>query len=52
MVVGTGFPVIGSGVVLGTDKDFPSTLMVMVSTGGGAAGLFSVVGPFDILLAP
>jgi hypothetical protein len=38
MVVGTGLPVIGSGIVLGTSTSRPSTFTLNVSTGGGVAG--------------
>jgi hypothetical protein len=40
MVVGTGLPVIGSGVDFGTASSLPSTFTVIVSV-GAAAGLFS-----------
>src|SRR3954470_6183382 len=49
MVVGTGLPVIASGMLLGTAISLPSTLTLMVSTAGGA-GLFSVVTSLDIKL--
>src|SRR6266498_2240152 len=40
MVVATGLPVIGSGVVLGTSTTLPSTLTVRVSTGGTGGSVF------------
>jgi hypothetical protein len=47
--VGIGLPEIGSGVVFGTTISLPSTLTLIVSTGGGA-GLVSVVAIIDILI--
>src|SRR5579871_6520582 len=50
MVVGCGLPC-QSGIVLGTSITRPSTLILILSTGGGgagAAGLFSVGAAVDI----
>ena len=44
MVVGTGLPVMGSGMVLGTATVLPSTFTVTESTGGGAAGTAGLAG--------
>src|SRR5437879_648606 len=49
MVVGTGFPVIASGMLLGTAISRPSTLTLMVSMAAGA-GLVSGVTALDIKL--
>jgi hypothetical protein len=46
MLVGTGLPVLGSGMVRGMTTVRPSTWTVIVSTG---AGRFSVVAGSDIL---
>src|SRR5262245_18238746 len=43
MVVGTGLPVIGSGIVLGTAMALPSTTTLTVSGAGGAAGFVEAV---------
>ena len=48
MVVGTGLPLIGSGIVFGTSTSLPSTFTLIFSTGGGA-GLGSIVVVADIL---
>jgi len=60
MVVGKGLPVIGSGIVLGTERVWPSILIVMASAGagagagasvaaGGVAGFVSLFAVADIL---
>jgi hypothetical protein len=46
IVVGIGFPEIGSGMVFGTSISRPSTFTLIVSTAG--AGLVSVVVAVDI----
>jgi hypothetical protein len=48
MVVGTGLPETGSGIVFGTSISRPSTFTLIFSI-AGAAGLFSVVAAVDIL---